>query len=93
LWRAGPELTADECRQLKNIAREVLYQLHDKLQAVEWQKNPRSSNQVFITIRRVLGQLLTAYTTQVMQKRVDSLYAYVLGAFASGSQAAQSALT
>jgi type I restriction enzyme, R subunit len=81
ITRPGPDLTADEEKQVKRVAEELLEILkRDKL-VIDWRKEQQTRAGVRVAVEEVLDRLPEKFTRQIYAQKCDAIYQHVFDSY------------
>jgi type I restriction enzyme R subunit len=81
LTRPGPDLTADEEKQVKRVAEELLAILKREKLVLDWRKEQRTRAGVRVAVEETLDQLPEKYTRQIYAQKCDAVYQHVFDSY------------
>jgi type I restriction enzyme, R subunit len=81
IMRPGPDLSADEEKQVKRVAEELLTILkRDKL-VIDWRKEQQTRAAVRVTVEETLDRLPEKFTRQIYAQKCDSVFQFVFESY------------
>jgi type I restriction enzyme R subunit len=81
ITRPGPELSAEEEKQVKRVAEELLTILkRDKL-VIDWRKEQRTRAGVRVAVEETLDRLPDKFTRQIYAQKCDAVYQHVFESY------------
>ena len=86
LTRPDPHLTAEQERQVKQIARELLAKLKGELLVLDWRKRQQARAAVKLAIEQELDRLPELYTANLYQEKCASVYTHIYDSYYGGGQ-------
>jgi type I restriction enzyme R subunit len=81
LTRPGPEMSADEKRQVKNVAQTLLTTLKREKLVLDWRKEQQSRAAVRLTVETKLDELPTVYSPELFRQKCDAIYLHVYDSY------------
>jgi type I restriction enzyme R subunit len=75
------EMTADDRKQVKAVARTLLQTLKEAKLVLDWRKKLRTRADVFSTVKTVLDDLPRIYSVELYQAKCDSVYRHVYDSY------------
>ena len=80
LTRPGPDLTADELKVAKGIAKQLLETITDKL-VLDWRKRQRTRSAVRVAVGQALDHLPEAYDENMFEEKRTAIFDHLLASF------------
>jgi type I restriction enzyme, R subunit len=81
LTRPGPNMGADEKRQVKNVAQSLLTTLKREKLVLDWRKEQRSRAAVRLTVETKLDELPAVYSPDLFRQKCDAVYLHVYDSY------------
>jgi type I restriction enzyme R subunit len=75
------EMTADDRKQVKAVARKLLQTLKEAKLVLDWRKKLRTRADVLSTVKTVLDDLPRIYSIELYQAKCDSVYRHVYDSY------------
>jgi type I restriction enzyme R subunit len=75
------EMTAEDRKQVKAVARKLLQTLKEAKLVLDWRKKLRTRADVFSTVKTVLDDLPRIYSVELYQAKCDSVYRHVYDSY------------
>ncbi|MDC0251626.1 DUF3387 domain-containing protein, partial [bacterium] len=80
------DLTDKEKEQVKKVARTLLQTLKEAKLVLDWRRKQKARAGVYVTVRNMLDELPRAYTAEMYQKKVDTVYQHVYDSYQGEGQ-------
>ncbi|HRQ37932.1 MAG TPA: type I restriction endonuclease subunit R [Chloroflexota bacterium] len=77
LLKPRPELTKEEIKQVKEVARQMLQALKAEKLVLDWRKKQQARAAVQMTIETWLDKLPAAYSTDMWNRKVQQVYTHI----------------
>ena len=81
LTRPELDMTADDRKQVKLVARKLLQTLKEAKLVLEWRKKLRTRADVYSTVKTVLDDLPRIYSVDLYRAKCDSVYRHVYDSY------------
>lgn len=81
LTRPDPGLSAEEERQVKRVAEELLETLKSDKLVLDWRKEQQTRASVRLTVEETLDRLPEKYTRQLYAQKCDAVYQHVFDSY------------
>jgi type I restriction enzyme R subunit len=86
LTRPDLHLNAEETRQVKHVARDLLAKLKREKLVLDWRRRQQARADVRLTIEELLDRLPACYTRPLYQEKCREVYTHVYDAYYGGGQ-------
>jgi type I restriction enzyme R subunit len=81
LTRPGPDLSADEEREVKKVAEELLAILRREKLVLDWRKEQQTRAAVRVAVEETLDRLPEKYVRQLYAQKCDAVYQHVFESY------------
>ena len=81
LMKPEIDMTAEEKKQVKDVARKLLQTLKEAKLVLDWRKKQRTRADVYSTVRSVLDELPRIFTPEIYQQKCDGIYQHVYDSY------------
>jgi type I restriction enzyme R subunit len=92
LTRPQVILTAQEVKDVKRVAQELLATLNREKLVLDWRKKPQSRAGVRLAVEEMLDRLPAAYTTDLYQTKCEQVYQHVYDSYAGDGRSVYSSI-
>ena len=75
------QLSEEEKRQVKKVAREIVEILKKEKLVVDWRKRQQTRAAVWLTIEETLDRLPQRYTSELYQEKCDMIYNHIYDSY------------
>ena len=84
------DMTAEDRKQVKAVARTLLQTLKEAKLVLDWRKRLRTRADVYSTVKTVLDDLPRIYSVELYQAKCDSVYRHVFDSYQGEGQSVYS---
>ena len=81
LMKPELEMTADEKKEVRSVARKLLVTLKQAKLVLDWRKKLQARADVYSTVKTVLDELPRIYTTELYNRKCDSVYQHIYDSY------------
>jgi len=84
------DMTAEDRKQVKAVARTLLHTLKEAKLVLDWRRKLRTRADVYSTVKTVLDDLPRIYSVELYQQKCDSVYRHVFDSYQGEGQSVYS---
>jgi type I restriction enzyme, R subunit len=81
LTRPGPDVSADESKQVKDVAQALLATLKREKLVLDWRKEQRSRAAVRLAVETKLDELPDKYSPEIFRQKCDAVYLHIFDSY------------
>ena len=82
LMKPAVALTAQEVKDVKRVAQQMLTTIKQEKMVLDWRKKPQSRAAVKLTVEKMLDSLPAAYTKEIYQQKCDQVFQHMYESYA-----------